>query len=318
MARASLLAAAMAVCVGSASAFVGAPVGGVLLRGSAVGHKMINAIVGGNRRVARAPLSLSMMDVTAVTGRFKSIASQSTAALQAKLPMRSSIHPSKYETDSWIDQAYEGAVKGWTAEPKVGWISESFIETIDNSYGEATVLLLMGPSYEVPHMWQSMTVQGTTITCTLDLPPRMDADGLNYGDYAAQYITPVSGWKASILSNPKVTECAPYQGKFPQLASPSTVSFTAPADDETLNLIERACADQVAAWCNFIEGSEEVNRMLRGKMFARDTQQQRARFFARYAELEPLLGKDTAQDVTSSIIGPGDEQYVGSAGDNSE
>jgi hypothetical protein len=50
--RASLLAAAMAVCVGSASAFVGAPVGGVLLRGSAPGHKMINAIVGGNRRVS--------------------------------------------------------------------------------------------------------------------------------------------------------------------------------------------------------------------------------------------------------------------------
>ncbi|EKX51251.1 hypothetical protein GUITHDRAFT_161656, partial [Guillardia theta CCMP2712] len=233
-----------------------------------------------------------------VMNRFDAIGNSAIQKLMDALPLRESNHVEGLGASSWMEGGFSGSVQGWTAEPKVGWISKSSMKSSDFSTGSSSLVVLMGPSYDTPHLWVDLTFTPQEILVNLDFPARVDLAANK--DYIAEYYKSASGWYDSLMNDAATTALAGGKGLNERiLASPMSLSLSMAKDQQSLDLIERAVDEQVSTWCSWIQGAREVNRM-------------------QFQKFQSVFPKDRAQQLAAAMVGPGDEQYVGSAGDNSE
>lgn len=220
--------------------------------------------------------------------------------------------PDSLECASWGGAEASGEVLGFAGEPKIGWVSSSVTKVGGGATAELTAWV--APAYDLPHLYQSLSVGDGKLSLTLDYIARYDL--VTDAQYTNQYFLSTSAWQDGVRASvPGATDSSARPDVYIRtIRSPMQLNVDFPDSPESLAAVSKACDEAIDRWIGWWQGAKEVNRMKIGALFARDTKQHRMRFQSHADALKAKgVPADLAERVAQAIVGPGDEQYVGQA-----
>mmetsp|Transcript_22037 Transcript_22037/g.48044 ORF Transcript_22037/g.48044 Transcript_22037/m.48044 type:complete len:236 (-) Transcript_22037:171-878(-) len=232
--------------------------------------------------------------------------------------------------------SFSGTIKAFDAPGKtnVAWCSG--LEISDGqSRSMSRITAWCGPLTDVPHFVASAGVSNGGLDLYIDFRPRADAgyekanpDGtypepdtreafMQSGvrmEFAEKFFTPDAvAWFQSVCNTPGASpsnEGLPAEAAV--LQGPLTVNLRLPLDSVGVSAASEACANAADRWIQWMQTTEELNRLKVTSTYARDTKMRAVLFSADADELTAKFGAE-GRELAAADAGPLDEAYVGGA-----
>jgi len=232
--------------------------------------------------------------------------------VQAAFTLTERDFPNSLECAAWSSGPSSGAVRGFAAEPKLGWISSS-ITNSGRGVCASELTAFVAPAFDIPHLYQvvGLTPEGK-ISLTLDYIARYDLPADQ--NYLQDYFLSTTEWQEKLRTSVAgVAESAVRQDVYMRtIRSPMQLCLELENTADSLAALKAACESNVDRWIGWWQTAKEVNRMKVGSIFMRDTKIHRMRFQSHAGLLKASgVPAELAERVAQAIVGPGDEQYVG-------
>ncbi|CAM9688718.1 unnamed protein product [Ascophyllum nodosum] len=217
-------------------------------------------------------------------------------------------HAEAMGLEAWEVGDSSGTIAGFKGK-KVDWVSRCSFQEGDGTTRQCLRAWVM-PMFDVPHLSLSIGRGPEGLTAEMDLVAK---DDLMYSkDYRNRYYSgPPSEWWEKTVGRENITpSTAPTDLRERTLASPVLASFTMPDTQENADWVSKTAGDLVTIWLDFIAGAEEIPRVRRGTMLARDSELRR--LWWAVASNDKTLGQ-RGPEIAAAMAGPGDMGYTGQA-----
>uniref|UniRef100_A0A7S0LTK5 Uncharacterized protein n=1 Tax=Coccolithus braarudii TaxID=221442 RepID=A0A7S0LTK5_9EUKA len=245
-------------------------------------------------------------------------------------------YPSEVGFDSFtLGGAGAGNVRAFDAPGKtnVAWCSKLDFVSTDQSLSRITAWC--GPLTDVPHLVVSTGVSGGGIDLSIDFRPRADAgyelrqpdgtypeptsreafmQGSTRVEYSKAFFTEeATAWAAAVCAAEGAVVHPPStDGRLIALQGPLMLNLRLPLSDNGVNVASHACASAVARWVEWMQTTDELNRLKVTSTYARDTKLRATLFGIDSEALTARFGEE-GRSLAAADAGPLDEAYVGGA-----
>lgn len=226
------------------------------------------------------------------------------------------------ERSNWSQNGYRGTINGGKDQPnRLTWYNYATLEREDNSgLIEEHLNLWVGCLVDVPHLHIMIRKESKTSdksSILLDFIPREDI-GYTANRYMEKYYLSKVNEELSkpIMQNPQifVERVPPTNPNLRLLLSPTYLY-----GDISDSVLTETVNKYVSMWENWMNNSEEVQRMKRGQLLSRDTGLRRAWFDYQKERQASVIDAKTsteinyASETAAALSGPQQMAYTGQA-----